>query len=103
LDRIDSTVFFSVSGIFEARLPRREARVQVDAGCLFYPFQAAIECTCQRHPSHAHKKDLMVCLRERGFSASDAAVASDTAQKIGLFLSLDAAVASDTENHCPCK
>jgi hypothetical protein len=46
---------------------------------------------------------LMVCLHERGFSVSDAAVASDTAQKIGLFLSLDAAVASDTENHCPCK
>jgi hypothetical protein len=34
---------------------------------------------------------------------SDATAASDTAQKIGLFLSLDAAVASDTENHCPCK
>jgi hypothetical protein len=46
---------------------------------------------------------LMVCLHERGFSVSDAAVASDTAQKIGLFLSLDAAVTSDTENHCPCK
>jgi hypothetical protein len=63
----------------------------------------------------------MVCLHKRGFSVSDAAVASDTAQKIGLFLSLDAAVASDTaqkiglflsldaavasdtENHCPCK
>jgi hypothetical protein len=46
---------------------------------------------------------LTVCLHERGFSVSDAAVASDTAQKIGLFLSLDPAVASDTENHCPCK
>jgi hypothetical protein len=45
----------------------------------------------------------MVCLHERGFSVSDAAVASDTAQKLGLFLSLDAAVASNTENHCPCK
>jgi hypothetical protein len=44
-----------------------------------------------------------VCLHKRGFSVSDAAVASDTAQKIGLFLSLDVAVASDTENHCPCK
>jgi hypothetical protein len=30
-------------------------------------------------------------------------VASDTAQKIGLFLCLDAAVMSNTENHCPCK
>jgi hypothetical protein len=30
-------------------------------------------------------------------------VGSDTAQKIGLFLSLDAAVASDTEKHCSCK
>jgi hypothetical protein len=45
----------------------------------------------------------MVCLHERGFSVSDAAVASDTAQKIGLFLSLDAAVASDTENPRSCK
>jgi hypothetical protein len=34
---------------------------------------------------------------------SDATAAANTAQKIGLFLSLDAAVASDTENHCPCK
>jgi hypothetical protein len=34
---------------------------------------------------------------------SDATAASDTAQKIGLFLSLDAAVASDTEKHCSCK
>jgi hypothetical protein len=33
----------------------------------------------------------------------DAAVTSNTAQKIRLFLSLDAAVESDTENHCPCK
>jgi hypothetical protein len=30
----------------------------------------------------------MVCLHERGISVSDAAVAFDTAQKIGLFLSL---------------
>jgi hypothetical protein len=34
---------------------------------------------------------------------SDATAASNTAQKIGLFLSLDPAVASDTEKHCSCK
>jgi hypothetical protein len=44
-----------------------------------------------------------VCLHDRVFSVAAAAVATDTAQKIGLFLSLDAAVASDTENHYPCK
>jgi hypothetical protein len=44
-----------------------------------------------------------VCLHKPWFSVSDATAASDTAQKIGLFLSLDVAVASDTENHCPCK
>jgi hypothetical protein len=43
------------------------------------------------------------CLHEQCFSVSDATAASDTAQKIGLFLSLDAAVASDTEKHCLCK
>jgi hypothetical protein len=46
---------------------------------------------------------LKVCLHEQCFSVSDATAASDTAQKIGLFLSLDAAVASDTEKHCSCK
>jgi hypothetical protein len=45
----------------------------------------------------------MVCLHEQCLSVSDATAASDTAQKIGLFLSLDAAVASDTEKHCSCK
>jgi hypothetical protein len=45
----------------------------------------------------------MVCLHEQCFSVSDATAASDTAQKIGLFLSLDAAVTSDTEKHCLCK
>jgi hypothetical protein len=34
---------------------------------------------------------------------SDATAASDTAQKIGLFLSLDGAIASNTEKHCSCK
>jgi hypothetical protein len=38
-----------------------------------------------------------VCLRKR---MSDATVASDTSQKIGLILSF---VASDTENRCSCK
>jgi hypothetical protein len=41
---------------------------------------------------------LKVCLHKQCFSVSDATAASDTAQKIGLFLSLDTAVASDTEN-----
>jgi hypothetical protein len=39
-----------------------------------------------------------VCLHEQCFSLLDATAASNTAQKIGLFLSLDAAVAYDTEN-----
>jgi hypothetical protein len=46
---------------------------------------------------------LRVCLHEQCFSVLDATAASDTAQKIGLFLSLDAAVASNTEKHCSCK
>jgi hypothetical protein len=41
-----------------------------------------------------------VCLHEQCFSVSDATAASDTAQKIGLFLSLDAAVTSNPEKHC---
>jgi hypothetical protein len=57
----------------------------------------------QNNLSDFVNRPLMVCLHEWGFSVLDAAVASGTAQKIGLFLSLDAAVASDTENHCPCK
>jgi hypothetical protein len=46
---------------------------------------------------------IKVCLHEQCFSVLDATAASDTTQKIGLFLSLDAAVASDTEKHCLCK
>jgi hypothetical protein len=46
---------------------------------------------------------LKVCLHEQCFLVSDATAASDTAQKIGLFLSLDAAVASNTEKHYSSK
>jgi hypothetical protein len=45
----------------------------------------------------------MVCSHEQCFSVSEVTAASDTAQKIGLFASLDAAVASNTEKHCLCK
>jgi hypothetical protein len=49
------------------------------------------------------RRGLKVCLHEQCFSVSDATAASATAQKIGIFLSLDVAVASDTEKHCSCK
>jgi hypothetical protein len=54
-------------------------------------------------PAREYVGFFKVCLHKPCFSVSDATAASDNAQKIGLFLSLDAAVASDTEKHCPCK